>query len=176
MSELRKAKSDHVYFLTSTVVGWIDVFTRREYCEILLDSLQYSQQNKSLEIYAYVIMPSHLHLVARRSEGSLSDFLRDFKSFTAKTIMEDIEENPRESRKEWLMHMFRFHAKYQAQNKELMFWQKTNHPIELDSPSLVDQKIDYVHQNPVTAGIVTDDSYYVYSSANPLSRLKVHST
>ena len=68
MSELRKANTDHAYFLTFTVVGWIDVFTRRQYCEIILDSFKYCQLHKNLEIYAYVIMSNHVHLIARRKK------------------------------------------------------------------------------------------------------------
>jgi putative transposase len=118
MSELRKANTDHAFFLTFTVVGWIDLFTRKECCDIIIESLRYCQENKDLEIYAFVIMPSHIHLVARRKQGLMSDFIRDFKSHTAKEIIRYVSEDIGESRKEWLLHMFRYHAKYQKQNKE----------------------------------------------------------
>lgn len=167
MSELRKAKGGHAFFMTFTAVGWIDVFTRKDYCDIAIDSLRFCQEHKSLEIYAYVIMPSHIHMVARRMVGEMSDLIRDFKSFTAKAILSAVETSPIESRKDWLMHMFRFYARYETQNKELMFWQKTSHPIELFSNHMIDQKINYIHQNPVTAGICTDETSFVYSSANP---------
>ncbi|MDW7695063.1 transposase [Flammeovirgaceae bacterium SG7u.111] len=80
MSETRKAHTDYAYFWTMTVVGWADVFTRKEYCEIVLDSLQFCQKTKGLEVFAYVIMPSHIHVVGRREKGRLGDLIRDFKS------------------------------------------------------------------------------------------------
>ncbi len=173
MSELRKANTDHAYFLTMTVIGWIDVFNRPIYAEEILKSLQFSQQRKSLEIYAYVLMSNHLHLVCRRREGLLSEWIRDFKSFTAKTIIQLIEQNPLESRKDWMLRLFEYHARHQQQHATYMFWQKTNHPVELSSAFLVRQKIDYIHLNPVRAGVVYEPYHYVYSSANPASTVKV---
>ena len=54
-----------------------------------------------------------------------------------------------------------------------MFWQKTSHPIEVYSPEVFYQKMDYIHNNPIMANIVTDPTHYYYSSANPMSPLKV---
>jgi len=174
MSELRKANADQTtYFITLTVVGWIDVFTRRNYADEIIKNLSYCQKYKSLEIYAYVIMSSHIHLLCRRCEGLLSDLIRDFKSYNAKEILRQIFDNPFESRKDWLKVCFEYHARFQGQNAELMFWQKSNHPTEIMSPKMFRQKMDYIHNNPVEAGIVTDPSYYYYSSANPLSPLKI---
>ncbi len=167
MSELRKANTDQAYFLTFTVVGWIDLFTRKECCEILIESLKFCQKSKELELYAYVIMPSHVHLLARRTSGEMSDLIRDFKSHTAKEIIRFVNTDDRESRKEWLLHMFRYFAKYQKQNKEFQVWQKTSNPIEVYSNTVIDQKIEYIHLNPVKAKIVTVPEAYWYSSANP---------
>ena len=167
MSELRKANTTYPYFLTFTVVGWIDVFTRERYCETVLDSLQYCISKKGLLVYSYVIMPSHIHIIARHDDESLSGVIRDFKSFTATSILGSIENQSGESRKEWMLHLFRYHAKNQKQNAKYMFWQKTKHPIELNYPQIIDQKLDYIHYNPVEAGYVTEVSDWVYSSANP---------
>ena len=174
MSELRKANTPNAtYFITLSVVGWLDVFTRPLYADEIIKNLKYCQTNKGLEIFEYVIMSSHIHLICRRNQGLLSDLLRDFKSYTAKQILKLIQENPQESRKEWLMYMFKFFANRYAQNAEYMFWQKTNHPTELYTPSVTQQKVDYIHNNPVAAGIVTDATYYLYSSACPQSPLEV---
>ncbi|MEQ9468197.1 MAG: transposase [Ekhidna sp.] len=91
MSELGKANTDATYFLTFTVVGWIDVFTRNRYSDIIIDSLKFCIQNKGLDIFSYVIMPSHIHMIARHEEGKLNEIIRDFKSFTAKEIIRTIE-------------------------------------------------------------------------------------
>ena len=173
MSESRKANTDATYFLTLTTVGWIDIFTRRLYADEIIESLLYCQSHKGLEIFAYVIMPSHIHLVARRKAGVLNEVIRDLKSFTAKRILELIKNNPQESRKDWLFYLFKFYAKKQQQNTLFQFWQKTTHPIELFTAGVIQQKIDYIHYNPVEAGIVAEESFYIYSSANPLSPLKV---
>ena len=173
MSELRKANTDHCYFLTLTVAGWINVFTREIYTDIIYENLEYCRKNKGLEVYAYVIMSNHIHLIARQKEGKLNEWLRDFKSFTAKRLLSAINENPNESRKEWMMYTFRYFANNTKQNKDLMFWNKTNHPIELSNPQIFEQKREYIHLNPLKAGIVTDETYYLHSSANPNMKLKV---
>lgn len=172
MSELRKANTDETYFLTFTIEGWIDIFTRSCYCDIIIDSLIFSQKNKSLEIYAYVIMSNHVHLVVRRTEGLLSAWIHDFKSFTAKEILKEIANNKAESRKKWLIYMFKYFTNGLRQNKEHAVWQKTSRPVVLFNSYMMDQKVEYIHQNPVVAGIVTEAEYYTYSSANIFSRLK----
>jgi REP element-mobilizing transposase RayT len=174
MSEYRKTYQGGLFFITLTTVGWIDIFTRQEYADIIVKNLEYCQKEKDLSIFAYVIMPSHIHLVVRRNEGLLSDWLRDFKSYTAKQIIKEIENGGFESRKEWLLYMFKYYAKFQKQNSNYMFWQKSNHPTDLFTEKVTRQKIDYIHQNPVVANIVTEESYYHYSSANPLSPLKMN--
>jgi len=163
MSELRKTNTDSAYFVTFTVVGWIDVFTREQYCKIILDSLQFCRENKGLSVFEYVIMPSHIHAIMRAE--NLSDVIRDFKAFTAKEIVKQISENEQESRREWLQYMFRYHAKYQKQNEHFQFWQKTNHPIILDNRKIYEQKAEYIRQNPVVSGYVTDAQSWRYSSA-----------
>jgi putative transposase len=121
MSELRKANTDYTYFLTLTVAGWIDIFTRQRYNNVIIESLKFCTSNKGLEIFAYVIMPSHIHLVARSLKGNLPEILRDFKSFTAKAILKMIEQEEGESRREWLLHMFKYYASFQKQNATYMF-------------------------------------------------------
>jgi REP element-mobilizing transposase RayT len=92
-----------LYFVTLTVKGWVDVFTRNEYKNILIENLTYCQKNKGLEIFAYCIMTNHIHLIACAKEGFiLSDILRDFKKFSSRTILNSIRNNPQESRKDWL--------------------------------------------------------------------------
>jgi REP element-mobilizing transposase RayT len=154
------------YFLTITVVDWIDVFTRKDLAEVVIDSLKYCQQHKNLNIYAWCLMPSHLHLVVsvEHDEMTLSDVMRDFKKFTSKEIVKVIGEI-NESRREWLLSHFAYAGKYNPKIKEYKFWQDALHPIELTSGRFIDQKINYIHENPVTAGIVYRAEDYVLSSA-----------
>lgn len=158
--------ADEKYFLTLTVVDWIDVFTRKELCEIIVDSLKYCQQHKGLQIYAWCLMYSHLHLVVavEKEKGTLSDVMRDFKKFTSKSIVKAIDEIA-ETRRHWLLSHFTYAGKYNPKIKDYKFWQDGLHPIELTSGKFIDQKINYIHQNPVEAGIVFRAEDYVLSSA-----------
>jgi REP element-mobilizing transposase RayT len=174
MSELRKANIPGIpYFITMTVIGWIDLFTRKEICEIIVKNLRFAQNYRGLEIFTYVIMPSHIHLIARKKDGKLNDLIRDFKSYSAKEIIHFIRHDRIESRKEWLLGVMSIFAASNKQNKDLMVWQKTNHPISVDDNSVIDQKIEYIINNPVKACIVLNPEDYYYSSANPLSPIQV---
>lgn len=82
------------YFITTTVVDWIDVFTRQNYRDIIIDSLKYNIENKGLIVYAYVIMSNHLHIIIQAKNSNLSDILRDFKKHTAKAILNAIQQEP----------------------------------------------------------------------------------
>lgn len=152
------------HYLTLQVVDWIDVFSRKIYRDILIDNLRYCQQNKGLEIFAFVIMSNHMHLVVRSRNGNLSDTIRDFKSFTSKQILNAINEE-NESRKEWMLTLFSLAAARHKRNSEFQFWTHENHAVELLSNKFINQKIDYIHQNPVRAGIVEQPEEYIYSSA-----------
>ena len=144
------------YFVTFTVRDWIDVFVRSDYKNIVVKSLDYCQKNKGLEVFAWCIMSSHVHLIIRAKEGFLlPDILRDFKTYTSKILFKAIQENPQESRKEWLLPMFENHQ----------FWQPGSYPIEVWSSKVIYQKLDYIHENPVQEGIVFSPEQYVYSSA-----------
>ena len=154
-----------LYFLTITVVDWVDVFTRKEYCYDIIDSFKYCQKNKGLVINAWCIMSSHLHIICNAKEGfKLSDFIRDFKKFTAKKIIDRIINEP-ESRREWLLYRFEYAAKYKKQNAKNMFWKKDNHAVLLDTNTMMQQRLDYLHNKPVAAGIVDDPVHYIFSSA-----------
>ncbi len=176
MSELRKSNTDHSYFITLTIAGWIDVFTRARYCDILVENLKYCQQERSLDVFAYVIMPSHMHIVARSLKADLNFILKDFKTVTAKSIIKMIDTEAGESRREWLLHMFKYFAMHRKQNKHYLFWQKTNHPIELRTAAVIDQKIDCIHNNPVGAGLVVSPECWYYGSANENSPIEVLQT
>jgi REP element-mobilizing transposase RayT len=155
-----------IYFITYSVVEWIDVFTRPVYKDIIVESLKYAQQSKGLIIHAWVIMSNHIHLIASAEENhSLSDILRDHKKYTAKQIIKEIQENPEESRKNWMLWLFASHGNRNPNNKEYQFWQQDNHPIELDTTEMMNQRLEYLHYNPVKAGLVFEPEEYPYSSA-----------
>src|ERR1700722_16049637 len=90
-----KIEAGCIHFLTLTVVDWVDVFTRANHKMTIVDSLKHCQKEKGLEIYAWVLMSNHLHMIAsaaNEKENTLSDILRDFKKFTSKKIIENIKE------------------------------------------------------------------------------------
>lgn len=154
-----------LHFMTFTVVGWIDLFSRRVYRDIFLKNMLYCAENKGLLIGAYVIMTNHVHVIWRAKSGNLSGILRDFKSYCTKQFIAAIlKEN--ESRESWLLHMFRFYANKTNQNKEFKIWTGNNHPEEIFSHDFLMSKLNYIHQNPVRAGWVRNAEEYIYSSAS----------
>jgi len=159
------------YFLTFTVVGWVDVFSRKRYKDIIIDSLKYCQQNKGLNIFAYVIMTNHIHLLVNSDNEDLSEFVRDFKKYTSKKIIESIK-TEEESRREWMLNLFSFEASKHTRNKNFQFRIQENHPIEVYSNKFIKQKVDYIHNNPVRAGIVEKPEDYLYSSARNYAEME----
>ncbi|WP_261382260.1 transposase [Mucilaginibacter achroorhodeus] len=120
-----------IYFVSFATVNWVDVFVRRVYCEIIVDSLRYCITHKSLEVYAWCIMSSHVHLIISTEEGNLSDIMRDLKRHTAKAILKEIEENLQESRRDWMLWMFKRAGERNPNNETYQFWQQNNHPVQL---------------------------------------------
>jgi REP element-mobilizing transposase RayT len=155
-----------------TVVHWIDLFTRKEYKRLMVDSLNYCVEQKGLEIYGWVLMSNHLHLMARTNEPfTMTGFLRDFKKFTSKAIIQKINEIE-ESRRDWLLDKFSFEAHVTNRAEQFKVWQDGNHPILLESQYFIEQKLEYIHQNPVKQEIVENPEDYFYSSAKDYSGQK----
>jgi REP element-mobilizing transposase RayT len=155
-----------IHFITFAVVEWVDLFTRQDYVQIVLDSLKFCQENKGLKIHAWVIMSNHLHLlVSTDGENTLSDVLRDFKKFTSTMITRKIEDNTKESRRNWMLWIFKSKGSKNSKNEKYQFWQQGNHPVECSSAEILDSKKKYIHENPLRAGWVRNEWDYVYSSA-----------
>jgi len=162
-----------IYFVTFSVVEWVDVFIRNEYKDILIDSLRYCQTKKGLIIYAYCIMTNHVHMIISATDGYLiQDIVRDLKKYSAAKILETIKTNSLESRKSWMLEIFRRNGKNNSNNKYFQFWKQDYHPVELNTNELMDQRLDYVHDNPVKAGFVDDPCAWIYSSARNYSGMK----
>lgn len=153
------------HFITATVVDWIDVFTRKTYRDTVIECLDYCIEHKAMVLYGYVIMSNHLHLIVQSSDGKLSDLIRDFKKFIAAKILEKIQIEP-ESRREWMLGRFKLATESHSRNKNYQFWQYGNHPEEIYTNKFMWSKLDYIHLNPVRAGIVEKASQYIYSSAS----------
>jgi REP element-mobilizing transposase RayT len=160
-----------LHYITIQVVDWIDVFTRKAYRDIIIDSLQFCQKNKGLQIFGYVIMSNHIHLIANSPQGELSNTVRDFKKFTAKNIIESIK-NSNESRKDWMLNRFQFNAQRHSRNENYQMWTHENHAVVIYSPEFAREKFDYLHNNPVRAGLVRKPEDYIYSSASNYAEME----
>ncbi len=167
-----KISEEGVYYLTLTVIDWVDVFTRPVYKHIIIDSLKYCQQQKGLEIFAWCLMTNHLHMIAKAKEKfHLSDILRDFKKYVNKAILIAIQDEP-ESRRKWMLNRFEYAGRYDKKIKYFKFWKEGNEAKEIYSSEFFDQKLDYIHNNPVKAEIVEEAHEYLYSSAKNYSGKK----
>jgi putative transposase len=120
-----------LYFVSFATVFWVDVFVRKSYFDCITKKLNYCEANKGMEIYAWCIMPSHVHLIFKSNIQKPEELLRDFKSFTSKEMIQLIKENEYESRREWLINSFKKASTQNSNNTNYQFWQQHNKPIEL---------------------------------------------
>lgn len=164
---------EKLHFLSFSTVEWIDVFTRTMYKDTLVESLKYCQEKKGLLLYAWVIMTNHVHLIiSSKEEIKQEHIIRDFKKHTSKELLKLIEENKQESRRNWMLWIFKKAGERNSNNKYYQFWRQDNHPIELSTNEMMQQRLDYIHNNPVEEGIVDEPEHYLYSSARDYCGLK----
>jgi len=151
------------YFLTFTVVDWVDIFSRKMYRDIIIDSFKYCRKNKGLQIWGYAIMTNHVHCILRAKNGNLPDLLRDFKRHTASKIIKAIG-SPYESRKDWMLKRFEFASRKNSRDGFYQFWTHDNHAEVILTNDFFVQKLAYMHLNPVRAGWVEKPEDWLYSS------------
>lgn len=162
----RIGDQEALYFVTFTIVNWIDAFIRDNYRQIFIDSVKYCQREKGLIVGAWVIMTSHVHMiVGTKGENRLEDIIRDMKSYTSRHIRLELETSNYESRKEWMVLMFKRAGMANSNNNDFQFWIQDNHPIELSNAKMLLQRLSYIHNNPVEAGFVVEPHEWKYSSA-----------
>ena len=147
------------HFLTCTVVNWLPIFGSRAVAQIILDSLQFLQEHDRLMLYAYIILENHLHLIA--SSPDLSKEIGDFKSFTARSIIDFFKE--RHARH--ILELLKESKKRHKQDSIYQLWQEGSHPELIQGEKMMRQKIEYIHNNPVKRGYVDDPTHWRYSSA-----------
>ncbi len=166
MSEKYKFHNpEALYFTTTTIINWIDLFTRKDYADIVISSLKHCHLKKGLVIHAWTLMPSHLHLIIScKGNLKLHEILRDFKKFTAVKILKCINE-VNESRKEWVLKQLAESAAPLSRITHYKVWQDGNHPRELATNKMLLERLHYIHNNSVEAGLVWAPHHYCYSSA-----------
>ncbi len=154
---------NNLYFITPTVIRWVDTFTRDNYRNIFVENVNYCIEHKGLNVHAWVLMTNHAHLIVSTRGPRMEHIMRDLKKFTSKAITKKIEENGHESR-DWMMKIFLFQGRINSNNERVQFWQNGDHPIELWNSVMIRQKIKYIHQNPVRAGFVAQPEDWRHSS------------
>jgi REP element-mobilizing transposase RayT len=158
-SRYRVHHPDRAHFVTCTIIEWLPVFTSSACCDIIVKSLQHCREHKALKIYAWVILDNHLHAILAAPD--LSAVLRDLKSFTAREILKQM---PAEGR-QWLVNQLHY---YRAEHKpnEYQVWQEGSHPQVIMDDTMMRQKLEYLHNNPVKRGWVCAPEHWQYSSAH----------
>ena len=157
---------DRPHFLTSTIVEWMPLFTNPQITALVLDSLRFLQKDRQVVLYAYVIMEHHLHLIA--SSPALKARVKEFKSFTARQIIDYAEG------REFVGLLEKLHNAKEAHKTKSMYqvWQEGSHPQEIYEEKMLIQKIDYIHNNPVRRGYVDEAREWRYSSARNYGRME----
>jgi REP element-mobilizing transposase RayT len=159
INRVNKSVNQGFYFITPTIQNWYYLFDRHHRWQILCDSLKFCQVNKGLKIYAYVFMLNHAHLVIQSPD--VIGFLRDFKKFTSKKLIENLREFEPQ-----VLALFKKKQGYQ-------FWMEDNQPKIIETEKFALQKINYIHNNPVVKGYVAKPEYWRWSSANVDSEISV---
>ncbi len=158
-SRISKEANQSLYFITPTIQNWYYIFDRHNRWQIIADSIKFCQANKGLEVYCYVFMLNHLHLIIRSPD--VAGFVRDFKKFTSKKLIENISESEPQ-----VLELFKTENGYR-------FWKDDNQPKIIESENFARQKANYIHNNPVVKGYVARPENWKWSSANPDSEIKV---
>ncbi|HEV7866914.1 MAG TPA: transposase [Chthoniobacteraceae bacterium] len=159
-SRYRVVEPGAAQFVTSTVVDWLPVFTNAARCQIIVDSLEYCRREKGLKVCAWVILDNHLHAVLAAPE--LPRVMADFKRHTARRLIELF----RAEKCDWLLALMRAACPSYKTESDLQFWQEGYHPQALISDTVMLQKLEYLHNNPVQRGLVAAPEHWWYSSAH----------
>ncbi|HVP09644.1 MAG TPA: transposase [Phycisphaerae bacterium] len=148
------------YFCTITVLDWTPVFIESRYIDPLLELLSFCRLKKGLRLFAFVVMPNHLHLIAAADD--LHAMMRDFKRFTSRTIHERLLADGRHTVLAWLEQAAQ---RARRQREEFSFWEDGFHPQAICTAAVLQQKLRYLHDNPVRKGLVSAPEDWKYSSA-----------
>ena len=165
-SRYRFGECGFPHFLTCTVVGWMPVFTRPETVQILLDSWQFLQDQERMSLLGYVVLENHVHFIA--SARDLSKEVGDFKSYTARRIVDYLAERHVQG----LLDGLEYHKARHKGDRQFQLWQEGSHPKAIETESMLLQKLEYIHQNPVRRGYVSDPTHWRYSSARNYAKMQ----
>ncbi len=158
---INQVNENLTHFLTLTIIEWIDIFTKPEYFNVIIDSLKFCREHKGLSLYEYVIMPNHIHLIASANEGyKLSQTISNFKKHTTREIIKLLGQDNRGYILNLIKNSFARKAGYENQ-----IWQRENYPEVVVSDEFFQEKTRYIHNNPVKKEFVKKPEDWFYSSA-----------
>lgn len=155
---ISKSYQGEVIYLTLTTIEWINIFTSKEYFEVLLDSLKYCQKNKGLIIFGFVFMTNHIHLIVSSRHNNLADIIRDFKHYTTIQIKKLLLKDRRQCILRLIENSFS-----KKKDQEFQIWQRENYPEVIETDKFFEQKLSYIHNNPVKKGYVEKPEDWFYS-------------
>ncbi|HNP96687.1 MAG TPA: transposase [Cyclobacteriaceae bacterium] len=146
-----------IYFWTATINGWQSLLEQDRYKQVVVDSLSYLSEKRKIDVFAFVIMPNHIHLIWRINEPNGKELPHhSFLKYTA----HQFEEMLRNESVELTSY------KVRAENKAYEFWRRDSLAVELYTEHVAYQKLDYIHANPTSGRwmLVNDPIDYKYSS------------
>jgi putative transposase len=150
------------FFVTSTVTAWAPVFTEDKYCDILVRNIKHYQQRYKFSILGYVIMPSHFHWIVEVNPklGTISEIMRDIMKFSAWDVMEVLSFDGRSDMLQLFTEAAHLFPKHRRK-----FWMTRFDDEVIRNQQMFSTKLNYIHNNPVEAGLVDRPEVYKYSSA-----------
>ena len=153
---------EHFFFVTTTVVRFLPIFSNSSFCDILINNIKYYREKFHFDVLGFVIMPSHFHWIVEVNNkyGTISDIMRDIKKFTAWQIFDKIKETQQTE----LEKIFKREARGII-NQERKLWMKRFDDEVIRNEKMFWVKLFYIHNNPVEAGLVLYPEEYKYSSA-----------
>jgi putative transposase len=144
-------------FFTGTILEWKRLLKPEKYKDIIISSLQFLVENNRVKVNAFVVMDNHIHLIWQMMAGIKPEAVqRDFMKFTAQKIRQDLIKNH---------PAVLAHFKVNAKDRKYQFWERNALSVELSTLEMLKQKLEYIHYNPVIAGICNLPEEYKYSTA-----------
>ena len=158
-SRYRVLEDNKTYFISSSVIHWLPLFVIPALAEIVIDSLNFLCGKGRIKIHAWVLMETHLHLIATCSDTSGE--MRKFKSYTARRIVDAL----RTDGPVFFLKQLRFYKKRHKEGQTFQVWQEGIHPKVIQDEGMLKSTMEYIHYNPVKRGYVDDPVHWRYSSA-----------
>jgi putative transposase len=165
-SRYKFGEAESPHFLTCTVIGWLPVFTRPETVQILFDSWQFLQDQNRMVLLGYVVLENHIHFIA--SAENLAKEVGDFKSYTARRIIDYLTERHMRT----LLDGLEYHKVRHKSDRQFQLWQEGSHAQIIETEAIMRQKLEYIHDNPVKRGYVSDPTHWRYSSARTYAKIE----